>query len=96
MKKHIEAMAEAAAVAHLGKFVSDIAKAVHDFVDVIDPSESDELMKYTRAVLEASDNLVLTACMQTENKEVVAKLRESNDIKIQQLIDQANKDKETH
>lgn len=96
MDKNIEAVAEAAAVFHLQQFTAAIADAVNNFVDVFDPSESEEFMTYVRKVLAAADNLVIVACLQEENEEAIKQLRESNDIKIQQLIDKANADKETH
>lgn len=96
MEKSINAVAEAAAAIHLGEFVESIADAVNKFVDVFDPSMSEELMAYTRRVLEAADAVVLTACMAEDNEEAREQMRKSNDIKIQQLIDKANKDAETH
>lgn len=98
MNKEIinEELAKAAVEFHMSVFVHAITEALKDFVKPLDPSEGEEEMKYIRSVMEAVDNVVLTTLMMKGDAEAEAKVKESTDKMLQNLIDMHNADRTSH
>lgn len=95
MENTFKEIAEAAAL-HMGKFVNAMAEAANEFVSVMNPAESEEVMKYIRDVLTAVDNVVLVTTMQHENDEAREMLAKATDLQITGLIEMHNKEEVKH
>ena len=97
MTKEInEEIAKAAVEIHMGMFVRTITDALKDFVKPLNPADGEEEMKYIRSVMEAVDNVVLTALMMKGDAEAEKKVKESTDQMLQSLIDLHTKGETKH
>ena len=80
-----EEMAKMAAVAHMSAFVQEIGHSLRDFMEPLNPNESQEMHDYLLSVARAVDNVIAVACFATEDKEALAALEESTQKMIAQL-----------
>lgn len=85
-----EEMISAACEAHVCMFVHRITFAMKEFVKPLNPADGEEEMNYIRSVIEAVDNVVLTALMMKGDAEAEEKTKASADEMLKQLIKMHN------
>lgn len=81
---------------HLGKFINNLAIALREFVEPLDPTVGEKEMEYIRSVMKAVDDVALVAAMATDCEETKALVYASSDEMMRQLIEMHVKSEVVH
>lgn len=91
-----EQLVQAAVEFHMSRFVHEVTEALKRFVKPLNPADGEEEMNYIRSVIEAVDNVVLTALMMKGDAEAEEKTKASTEEMLKQLIKMHNGCKVKH
>ena len=81
---------------HVGMVLSNLSLIQREFLRPLDPSESEDAMKYCRDVARAFDEVVMVITNRTNDESVRTMLHQATEIMLQNLIDYHNEEEEKH
>lgn len=85
-----EKLVQAVVEFHMTRFVHEMTDALKRFVAPLNPADGEEEMNYIRSVMEAVDNVVLTALMMKGDAGAEEKTKASTEEMLKQLIEMHN------